>query len=228
MSGAQHFDQFAYQWWNPNGPLRTLHHINPVRLGFMQQHIGKGPMQAIIDVGCGGGIFTEAIAPYAKRVLGIDTNASAINTAQQHCQQSPSTAHITYQCCEVAEAAQQYPGQFDVVTCLELLEHVDQPQAIIASCATLCKPSGHLFFSTINRHPKAFLLAIVGAEYLLHLIPKGTHHYAQLIKPDELDRCARKHALRLQALTGLHYNPFTKSAKLCDDVRVNYLAYYRK
>ncbi len=232
--GVQHFDQFSSQWWNPHGSLRTLHHINPIRLAFIQQQaqldVSKEKIQAraIIDVGCGGGILTEALAPYAKKIIGIDLNASAIYTAKQHCQQQEGTAHISYQSISSEEMLAQKPKQFDIVTCMELLEHVDKPKTTIAQCADLCKPNGYVFFSTLNRHPKAFLLAIIGAEYLLNLIPKGTHHYAQFIKPSELDRFARQHYLSLQSIRGLHYNPLTSQAKLCDDLSVNYIACYQK
>lgn len=231
MTEKNFFEQFSYHWWDPEGPLRALHDINPARLNFIKQQaqLTTERTQCIIDVGCGGGILTESLVPYAKAIVGIDTSPTALKAAEQHAiQQGLDEQQLSYHSIDIQEIAARQLSVFDVVTCLELLEHVNDPDVIIADCARLCKPGGYVFFSTLHRNPKAFFYAILGGEYLCNLIPKGTHHYAKFIKPAELDRLARSHGLMLTRIAGIHYNPFTYQAKCVEDVQVNYIAAYRK
>ena len=217
------FDTLAYRWWDKEGSLKTLHHINPARLDFIETQISLDAQQ-VIDVGCGGGILTEALAKKGAHVHGIDASEKLIFIAKQHAQQSQ--LDITYQQCTAESLAKERTQQFDIVTCMELLEHVPDPQILVDACAQLVKPGGHVFFSTVNRTPKAFTLAIIGAEYIMNLLPKGTHEYSKFIQPAELDSCARHAQLKLKSLKGIHYNPFTKTCRLTNDLSVNYLACY--
>lgn len=218
------FDTIADQWWNLEGDFKTLHDINPLRTHFITEKVPLSGL-AVLDVGCGGGILSESLLRQGAIVTGIDLSREAIHVARQHAQQHHLI--IEYHHLSVEAMAAQRPASFDVITCMELLEHVPDPQAIIRACATLLKPQGHLFLSTLNRNWQCYLQAILGAEYILRLLPRGTHDYARFIKPSELETYLREAQLNLVALTGLKYNPLTRSCKLHRDVSVNYLAYAR-
>lgn len=250
------FDALADHWWDLNGKLQTLHQINPVRLAFIKKYLDQKPPalraasalnpsglasshhallsagvetcslsnKKILDVGCGGGILTERLAREGALLTGIDASSTAIHVAKTHAQSTGLP--INYQTVTVEDMAESYPAHFDALTCMELLEHVPDPAAMIQQCAKLVKPGGMVFFSTINRTLKAYGLAIIGAEYLLKRLPKGTHAYEKLIKPAELDSWARAAKLDRVAIAGMHYNPFTQQAKLTQDVSVNFLACY--
>jgi len=230
------FNALAERWWDPTGDFRPLHEINPLRANFIEQHIaksGSGTLagKRIVDIGCGGGILTEALSHRGAKVTGIDMSEAPLNIAKQHAEQG--ALEIDYRLMTAESLAEQVEqegetAQYDVVTCLEMLEHVPDPASVIAACARLCKPGGHLFFSTINRNPKAYLFAIIGAEYLLKLLPKGTHDYPKFIKPSELASWVRHAALTPCDTIGLHYNPLTKHYSLGRDVSVNYLMHATK
>jgi len=214
------FSALAYRWWDPKGEFKPLHEINPLRMGFIEQHtaiMGK----EVLDIGCGGGILSEALAKAGAKVTGIDLSSAALEVAKLHLHESQLT--INYQCIAAEEFAEQHAGQFDVVTCMEMLEHVPDPQSIIAACAKLVKPGGKVFFSTLNRNPKSFLMAIVGAEYVLNLLPKGTHTYEKFIKPSELIHAARSQTLQTEATAGIEYQLLSKSYKLSSNLDVNYM-----
>ncbi len=219
------FGEQAANWWDPAGPLKTLHHINPLRLKFIQDRALLNNKK-VIDVGCGGGILTESLALQNAETTGIDMSQESLKTAILHAQTSNLT--IRYLETTAEEMAQQSANTFDVVTCLELLEHVPDPSSLIKACATLTKPGGHVFFSTINRTPKAYLFAVLGAEYLLKLLPKGTHDYAKFVRPSELAAWARTAGLELQDFAGLAYNPITQQARLISDLNINYLGHFQK
>lgn len=218
------FEAVAKDWWNPNGPLKTLHHINPVRLKFIADRVTLSGRK-IIDVGCGGGILTESLATQGGLVTGIDLCGEALEEARAHAQQSQLKIDY-YQAS--AETMTEHAAQFAVVTCLELLEHVPDPKALIAACANLVEPGGDIFFSTLNRNLKAYTFAILGAEYLLKLLPKGTHQYARFIRPSELAGWVRESGLTLKELSGLSYNPITHHCHLVPDVSVNYLVHCQR
>lgn len=219
------FGSQAECWWDPNGEFKTLHDINPLRLQFIQQHADL-PGKRVVDVGCGGGILTEGLAKCGADVLGIDLSEELIDIAELHSLESGINAH--YQKMSAETLAEQQPEAFDHVTCMEMLEHVPDPASIIRSCATLVKPGGMVFFSTLNRVPKAYLLAILAAEHLLKMVPKGTHDYKSFIKPSELCQSARSAGLELQAIIGIQYNPFSKKFSLGKDIDVNYIAAFRR
>ena len=219
------FEQLASRWWDPLGEFKPLHDINPLRLDYIEQCSGGLTGQRVVDIGCGGGLLSEGLALRGAEVLGIDMAESSLGVARLH--QLESGVKVEYRQCTAEALATEQPQQFDIVTCLEMLEHVPDPASVVRACAQLVKPSGHIIFSTINRNPKAFLFAIVGAEYLLRLLPKGTHEYRKLIRPSELESWARAARLRLVALTGLHYNPLTRHYRLGPGVDVNYLAHCR-
>ena len=227
----QKFSNLSSTWWNPTGPLKTLHAINPLRLQFIQTHITL-LNSSVIDIGCGGGILSESLALAGANVTGIDMSAPAIEAAQQHWQITKATqansGSLNYSVNTAEIMAAQYANTFDVVTCMELLEHVPDPASVVQACAKLAKPGGYIFFSTINRNPKAYLFAILGAEYLLNLLPKGTHDYAKFIKPSELANWCRAAGLTPNDLQGLHYNPLTKHYFLNQDISVNYLLHCQK
>lgn len=223
-SEVSKFNDLASIWWDLNGELRTLHHINPVRLSFIDEHAPLAGKK-IIDIGCGGGILTESLARKSDQVTGIDASAEAIKVARAHA--ATENLNIDYQEITAEEFALKHPGEFDVVTCMELLEHVPDPASVIQACATLLKPGGKVFFSTLNRTLKAYAFAVLGAEYILRLLPKGTHDYAKFIKPSELAQWARPR-LSLEELKGMDYNPFSKKASLTENVSVNYLAYFTR
>ena len=219
------FDALAARWWDPAGDFRPLHEINPLRLDYIDV---RCPLRGrrVIDVGCGGGILTEAMSGKGATVTGIDMATSPLAVAQMHLRESG--AEVEYRQCTAEELADERPGAYDVVTCMEMLEHVPAPSAVVEACARLVRPGGHVFFSTINRNPKAFLLAIVGAEYLLRLLPAGTHEYRNFIRPSELARWARDAGLELLDSIGLHYNPLLRRYSLGPNVDVNYLMHYRR
>ncbi|MGB7300673.1 MAG: bifunctional 2-polyprenyl-6-hydroxyphenol methylase/3-demethylubiquinol 3-O-methyltransferase UbiG [Burkholderiaceae bacterium] len=220
------FQVLAAKWWDPNSEFRPLHEINPLRLEWIDSLAGLDGKN-VLDVGCGGGILAEAMANQGAQVTGIDLADKSLAVARLH--QIESGAKVQYEQVATEAYAQLHPQAFDVVTCMEMLEHVPDPQAIISACAQLAKPGGWVFFSTINRNPKAFLFAIVGAEYILQLLPRGTHEYARLIKPSELTGAARRAGLLADQMNGMVYNPVTKRYRLNPrDVSVNYLMAFRK
>jgi 2-polyprenyl-6-hydroxyphenyl methylase/3-demethylubiquinone-9 3-methyltransferase len=214
------FAKLAATWWDPQGDLKTLHHINPVRLAFIEQ-LAPLAGKKVIDIGCGGGILTEALAKRAGDVTGIDMNVEALQIAEQHAKQHSLSIH--YQCITAENMVMLHPRAYDTVVCMELLEHVPEPASIVQACAKLVKPGGDVFFSTINRNLKAYLLAVVSAEYLLKLLPKGTHDYAKFIRPAELAAWVREAGMVVKDMKGLYYNPITQSCKLTSDINVNYL-----
>ena len=219
------FEELASRWWDPNSEFKPLHDINPLRLDFIDQRTGLNGKE-VIDVGCGGGILSESMAQRGAQVTGIDMGEAPLSVARLH--QLESGVEVNYQRITAEEMATENPEKFDVVTCLEMLEHVPDPASVIKACADLVKPGGHVFFSTINRNPKAYMLAIVGAEYLLKMLPKGTHDYSKFIKPSEMEAWIRHADLTLSEITGMTYNPFTKNYSLGHDVDVNYLVYCQK
>ncbi len=220
------FSELAHRWWDPDSEFRPLHQINPLRLEWIDRLAPLRGKRAL-DVGCGGGILADAMARRGADVLGIDLAARALKVAQLHALEA-ATPSVQYREIAAEALAEQEPGRYDVVTCMEMLEHVPDPASIVRACATLAKPGGHLFFSTLNRNPKSFLFAIVGAEYLLKLLPRGTHEYARFIRPSELARWCREAGLELQATRGLQYNPLTRRYWMSDDTSVNYLFACRK
>ncbi|MEY2340723.1 bifunctional 2-polyprenyl-6-hydroxyphenol methylase/3-demethylubiquinol 3-O-methyltransferase UbiG [Acidithiobacillus sp. IBUN Pt1247-S3] len=221
------FQSFANTWWDAQGPLHTLHEINPVRLQYIAEKVPEGLRgKRVLDVGCGAGILSESMARQGAKVLGIDLAAEAIQAGQQHAQEQ--CVDIQYQVIAVEDLATAEPESYDVVTCMEMLEHVPDPAAIIASCAKLVKPGGDVFLSTLNRNPKSYLYAIVGAEYLLGLLPRGTHDYEKFLRPSELLDMIRESGLRLRDLQGMHYDPWRRTARLAGDVSVNYLCHCQK
>ena len=214
------FSKLAHRWWDPQGEFKPLHDINPLRLEWIERHASLAG-KSVLDVGCGGGILAESMARLGARVTGIDLSEKALRVATLHLHHSK--LEIQYQKTSVEEFAALHAGAFDVVTCMELLEHVPEPPAMVAACARLVRPGGHVFFSTINRNPKAYLFAVIGAEYVLGLLPRGTHDYQRFIKPSELARWSREAGLRTEELLGMTYNPFTRVYSLGRDCDVNYL-----
>nr|WP_272961688.1 MULTISPECIES: bifunctional 2-polyprenyl-6-hydroxyphenol methylase/3-demethylubiquinol 3-O-methyltransferase UbiG [Alcanivorax] len=214
------FNALADQWWDPNSEFRPLHDINPLRLNYIDERVSL-PGKKVIDIGCGGGLLSEGMARRGAEVTGIDMGEAPLSVARIHAEKAGVA--VEYRQIPAEQIAEERPAQYDVVTCLEMLEHVPDPSSVIRACATLVKPGGQIFFSTINRNPKAFLFAIVGAEYVLRLLPRGTHEYAKLIKPSELAGWARDAGLEVKDTTGMVYNPLTQVYKLNRDVSVNYL-----
>ena len=215
------FSDLAHRWWDKESEFRPLHQINPLRLAWLAD-IASIKGKRVLDVGCGGGILADAMARSGADVLGIDLSTKALRVAQLHALEA-QTNGVSYREISAEALAQEMPGTFDVVTCMEMLEHVPDPSLVIQACATLVKPGGHVFFSTINRNAKAYLFAIVGAEYVLNLLPRGTHDYAKLIKPSELASACRTSGLDLLHTKGLQYNPLTKNYWLNDNTSVNYM-----
>ncbi|MBU1215376.1 MAG: bifunctional 2-polyprenyl-6-hydroxyphenol methylase/3-demethylubiquinol 3-O-methyltransferase UbiG [Gammaproteobacteria bacterium] len=214
------FSQLAHKWWDPNSEFKPLHEINPLRLTYIND-IAELAGKTVLDVGCGGGILSEALADAGATVTGIDLADKSLSVAKLHLLESGKK--VEYRKVAVEELAAERPAHYDVVTCMEMLEHVPDPSAVIAACAQLVKPGGHVFFSTLNRNPKSYLFAIIGAEYVLNLLPRGTHDYAKFIRPSELAQWCRNADLQVQELTGMSYNPLNKTYALGSDTSVNYL-----
>lgn len=215
------FEELAHRWWDPNSEFKPLHEINPLRLDYIDERAGL-ERKKVLDIGCGGGILSESMAMRGAEVTGIDMGKAPLSVANLH--KLESGVNVDYRHITAENLAEEAPHSFDVVTCMEMLEHVPDPASVINACATLVKPDGMVFFSTINRNMKAYLFAVVGAEYLLKLLPKGTHDYAKFIKPSELEAWARASRLQLNDLTGLSYNPLTRHYSLGKDIDVNYIA----
>ena len=213
------FSALAHKWWDPNSEFKPLHEINPLRLDYID-HLASLDGKTVLDVGCGGGILAESMTGRGAAVTGIDLAEKSLKVAKLHLLESG--ANVDYQCIPVETLAAEYPASFDVVTCMEMLEHVPDPESVVRACAELVKPGGWVFFSTLNRNPKSYLFAIIGAEYVLNLLPRGTHDYARFIKPSELSRYARSAGLAVNDLIGMTYNPLTKIYKLEHDTQVNY------
>lgn len=214
------FSQLAHHWWDPTSEFKPLHEINPLRLGYID-HIASLPGKSVLDVGCGGGILSEGMAALGAHVTGIDLGDKALQVAKLHLLESGQ--QVSYRKVAAEDLAAEQPGHYDVVTCLELLEHVPDPSSIVRACAQLVKPGGHVFFSTINRNPKSYLFAVLGAEYLLRLLPRGTHDYAKFIKPSELAQFCRNTGLVVNDISGMGYNPLSKIYSLGKNTDVNYL-----
>jgi 2-polyprenyl-6-hydroxyphenyl methylase/3-demethylubiquinone-9 3-methyltransferase len=220
------FESIATRWWDMESEFKPLHEINPLRTNYIEEH---SPLagKTVLDVGCGGGILSEGMALRGAKVTGIDLGEANLTTAKLHALESG--VEVDYQCQPVEDFAEEHPASFDIVTCLEMLEHVPDPESIVRACAKLVKPGGHVFFSTINRNPKSYLMAVIGAEYILKLVPTGTHDYNKFIKPAELARWCRPVDLKQINMAGMTYNPISKNYKLVDnDVDVNYLVACKK
>ena len=220
------FNKLTDHWWDPKGDFYSLHMLNPLRFNYIKQHTNL-KSKTCLDVGCGGGILTESLATKASIVTGIDLAENALAVAEQHLSSS-NLKNINYLQSTVEEHCEGNNSEYDVLTCMEMLEHVPNPEQIVKACSSGVKQGGHLYFSTINRNPKSFLMAIVGAEYILKILPKGTHEYDQLIKPSEMDRWARNVNLKLVDLSGVTYNPISETFKLGKDVSVNYMMHFVK
>ncbi len=219
------FEQLASRWWDPGSEFKPLHDINPLRLNYIDARAALAGKR-VIDVGCGGGILAESMAKRGAVVTGIDAGQAPLTVAKLHALEA--NVQVDYQQSTAEACAAEHAGEFEVVTCMEMLEHVPDPAAVIQACAELAQPGADLFFSTINRNPKAYALAIIGAEYLLRLLPKGTHDYNKFIRPSELGRWLRAAGLELLEVTGMGYNPLTRQYKLCKDIDVNYLVHAKK
>jgi 2-polyprenyl-6-hydroxyphenyl methylase/3-demethylubiquinone-9 3-methyltransferase len=219
------FSALAHRWWDPESEFKPLHDINPLRLGWIEQLAGLSGKR-VVDVGCGGGILAESMAGQGAEVTGIDLSDKALKVAKLHLLESGR--QVEYLSISAEHLAEERAESYDVVTCMEMLEHVPDPASVVAACARLCKPDGWLFFSTLNRNPKSYLFAIVGAEYILNLLPKGTHEWAKFIKPAELVRFTRHAGLDLVEVTGMSYDPFRRSYSLGADTDINYIIACRK
>lgn len=220
------FEDLAHRWWDTESEFKPLHDINAPRLSYIEQRVGRLAGKRVVDVGCGGGILAEAMARQGARVTGIDMGETPLAVARLH--QQESGVDVAYRRVTAEALAAEEAGQYDVVTCMEMLEHVPDPGSVVRACAELAAPGGHVFFSTINRNLKAFAMAIVGAEYVLGILPKGTHQYDRLIRPSELARWVREGGLELREITGMHYNPFTRATRLGGNVDVNYLMHTQR
>ena len=224
---VEKFAVLAARWWDKDSEFKPLHDINPLRLNYIKEQCGgslKG--KRILDIGCGGGILSESLALEGATVVGIDLAEAGLEVAKLHLLESGFD--IDYQFISAEDLSDSESESFDVITCLEMLEHVPNPSMIIEACSKLVKTNGRVFFSTINRNPKSYFFAIVGAEYVLNLLPKGTHHYEKFIRPSEIDGWARTYNLSVSSMIGMSYNPITKKYKLSDDVSVNFIAHYQK
>ncbi len=215
------FSELAHRWWDTESEFKPLHQINPLRLNWIQS-LAPLAGQKVVDIGCGGGILSDAMARQGAQVLGVDLAVKSLKVAQLHALEA-GTQGVQYREISAEDLAVEQPAQFDVVTCMEMLEHVPDPASIVKACATLVKPGGWVFFSTLNRNPKSFLLAVVGAEYVLNMLPRGTHEYARMIKPSELADWVRAQSLNVMQMKGMTYNPFTRHYALGTDTDVNYL-----
>lgn len=220
------FDAVASRWWDPESEFKPLHELNPLRLDYIAERAGGIAGKRIVDVGCGGGLLSEGMALRGGQVLGIDLAESALRVAELHALETG--VELSYRRSTAEDLAASEPGEFDLVTCLEMLEHVPDPASVIRACATLVRPGGDVVFSTLNRNPKSYLFAIVGAEYLLRMLPRGTHDYRYFIRPSELARWGRQAGLELADLHGIAYNPLTRSYSLSEGITVNYLAHFRR
>jgi len=219
------FDTIAREWWDPSGPMRPLHDLNPVRLAYVER-AGSLDGRDVVDVGCGGGLLAEAMARRGARVVGLDLATDLLQVARDHAE--AHAMRIDYRADAAEEYAASHVAAYDVVTCMEMLEHVPDPRAVVGALATLVRPGGHVFVSTLNRTPRAYALAVVAAEYVLGLLPRGTHTYEKFIRPSELAQWARDAGLELEDVAGLAYDPFTRNARLDPDARVNYLMHLRR
>ncbi|CAM3626880.1 bifunctional 2-polyprenyl-6-hydroxyphenol methylase/3-demethylubiquinol 3-O-methyltransferase UbiG [Polynucleobacter brandtiae] len=219
------FSALAHRWWDPNSEFKPLHAINPLRLNWIKSIVDLQGKR-VLDVGCGGGILAESIAQSGAQTCGIDLSERALKVAELHALEVG--ASLLYRAISAEALAEEEPEQYDVVTCMEMLEHVPDPASVVKACAKLCKPGGTLFFSTLNRNPKSYLFAIIGAEYILRMLPKGTHEYAKFIKPSELVSFTRQAKLEMLQMKGMSYNPFTQVYSLGADVDVNYMVAVRK
>lgn len=219
------FSALAHRWWDPTSEFKPLHAINPLRLGWIES-ITNLEGKRVLDVGCGGGILAESLSKAGATVTGIDLSTKALKVAELHQLESGTT--VRYRSISAEDLAKEEPQSYDVVTCMEMLEHVPDPASIVRACANLCKPGGHIFFSTLNRNPKSYLFAIIGAEYILQLLPKGTHQYEKFIKPSELAEFTRAAGLEVLQLKGMTYNPITQIYRLGSDTDVNYMMATRK
>jgi 2-polyprenyl-6-hydroxyphenyl methylase/3-demethylubiquinone-9 3-methyltransferase len=219
------FSALAHRWWDPTSEFKPLHAINPLRLGWIES-ITNLEGKRVLDVGCGGGILAESLSKAGATVTGIDLSTKALKVAELH--QLESSTTVRYRSISAEDLAKEEPQSYDVVTCMEMLEHVPDPASVVGACANLCKPGGHIFFSTLNRNPKSYLFAIIGAEYILQLLPKGTHQYEKFIKPSELAQFTRAAGLEVLQLKGMTYNPITQIYRLGSDTDVNYMMATRK
>jgi len=225
QSEIDKFSALAHRWWDPTSEFKPLHAINPLRLGWIES-VTSLTGKKVLDVGCGGGILAESLSKAGGIVTGIDLSNKALKVAELH--QLESNTSVQYRSISAEDLAKEEPEQYDVVTCMEMLEHVPDPSSVVQACATLCKPGGRIFFSTLNRNPKSYLFAIIGAEYVLRLLPKGTHEYDKFIKPSELAGFTRQAGLELLEIKGMTYNPLTQSYRLGSDTDVNYMIATRK
>ena len=225
QSEIDKFSALAHRWWDPTSEFKPLHAINPLRLGWIES-ITSLAGKKVLDVGCGGGILAESLSKAGGIVTGIDLSNKALKVAELH--QLESNTSVQYRSISAEDLAKEEPEQYDVVTCMEMLEHVPDPSSVVQACATLCKPGGSIFFSTLNRNPKSYLFAIIGAEYILKLLPKGTHEYDKFIKPSELANFTRQAGLELLEIKGMTYNPLTQIYRLGSDTDVNYMIATRK
>jgi 2-polyprenyl-6-hydroxyphenyl methylase/3-demethylubiquinone-9 3-methyltransferase len=222
---VEKFSQLAHRWWDSTSEFKPLHDINPLRLDYIDRTAGLSG-KAVLDVGCGGGILAESMAARGARVTGIDAGESPLKVAQLHLLESG--IDVDYRLTAAEDLAREMPGAFDIVTCMEMLEHVPDPASTVVACSSLLRPGGHAFFATINRNPKSYLFAVIGAEYVLRLLPRGTHDYARFIKPSELAAMCRSAGLSVSGLTGMSYNPITRIYALGPDVDVNYILHAAK
>ena len=225
QSEIDKFSALAHRWWDPNSEFKPLHAINPLRLNWIKTFVNLEGKK-VLDIGCGGGILAESIAQSGADTTGIDLSEKALKVAELHALEVGVS--LTYRAISAEALADEQPEQYDVVTCMEMLEHVPDPASVVRACAKLCKPGGTLFFSTLNRNPKSYLFAIIGAEYILKLLPKGTHEYAKFIKPSELIAFTRHAGLEMLGMKGLSYNPLTQVYSLGEDIDVNYMIAVRK
>ena len=219
------FSQLAHKWWDPNSEFKPLHDINPLRLGYIDLHVGLAG-KTVLDIGCGGGILSEGMAGLNANVSGIDLSDKALQVAKLHLLESGK--RVNYRKVSAEELSAEQPGHYDIVTCMEMLEHVPDPQSVISACAKLAKPGGWVFFSTLNRNFKSYLFAVIGAEYVLNMLPRGTHDYAKFLKPSELAQSCRNAGLSLVDLTGMTYNPLSQEYSLGNNTDVNYMVACRR